>query len=158
MCDRFSSTDATIMAGCAIAGIYTHVVKRRISKARCVMAHGAIRSGWQVINEFTNTDHIVVAGFTVIDDTGMIIGAGAKGARGVTNTTVFSGWHVVERFTARINTVAGRAIVHDVRMIDECTSEAIRVMARSTIIRGRWVGWHRRCFSGCVNTIAIVVA
>ena len=158
MCDRFSGTDATIMAGCAIAGIDTDVVKCRISKARCVMAHGAIRSGRHVINEFTNTDHIVVAGFTVIEDTGMIIRAGAKGARGVTNTTVFSGWHVVDRFTARINTVAGSAIVHDVSMIDECTREAIRVVARFTIVRGIRVGGHSRCFSGCVNTIAIVVA
>ena len=106
MCDRFSGTDATIMAGCAIAGIDTDVVKRRISKARCVMAHGAIRSGRHVINEFTNTDHIVVAGFTVISDTDMIKAAGSKGARGVTNTAIFSSRHVVEGLTARINTMA----------------------------------------------------
>ena len=129
-----------------------------LSKVRDVMAHGAICCSWQVISEFTNTDRIVMARFTVINDTGMIIGAGGKGARAVTNTTILAGRHVVERFTARINTVAGRAIVSDSRMIDECTSETFSVMARATIGRGRRVGGHRRCFSGRVNTIAIVVA
>ena len=158
MFDRLSSADATIMAGCAIAGIDTHVVKCRISKVRGAMTYGAICCGWQVIYVFTITDHLVVTGFTVINNTGVIIAAGGKGARGVTNTTIFRGWHVVERFTARTNTMAGCAIVHDVRMIDECTRETLGVMARSTIGRGSRVGGHRRCFSGCVNTIAIVVA
>ncbi len=85
----------------------------------------------------------------------MAEGASGKGARGVTNTTIFSGRHVVGRFTVRINTMTGRAIVHDVGMIDKCTSETIRVMARSTIVRGSRVS---RCFSGCVNTIVIIVA
>ena len=88
----------------------------------------------------------------------MAEGASGKGARGVTNTTIFSGRHVVGRFTVRINTMTGRAIVHDVGMIDKCTSETIRVMARSTIVRGSRVGGVRRCFSGRVNTGAIVVA
>ena len=158
MFDGLPSTDATIMTGRAIAAIYTRVVKRRISKVRDVMAYGAIRSGWHVINVLTNIDHIIVAGFTVISDTDMIKAAGGKSARGVTNTAVFSGRHVVEGFTTRINTMAGRAIVHDDRMIDECTSETLGVMARATIGVGRWVGGHRRCFTGRVNTIAIVVA
>ena len=157
MFDRLSSTDATIMAGRAITEIDTHVVKRRISKVRDVMARGAIRSGWQMISEFTNTDRIVMARFTVINDTGMIIAASGKGARAVTNTTVLIGRHVVGRFTAGINTMAGRTIVHDVGMIDECTSETISVMARSTIGCGCRVGGYRRCFSGRVNTIAIIV-
>jgi hypothetical protein len=106
MFDRHPGTDHTIMTGRAIAAIYTRVVKRRISKVRDVMAHGAIRSGWHVINVLTNIDHIVVAGFTVISDTDMIKAAGSKGARGVTNTAIFSSRHVVEGLTARINTMA----------------------------------------------------
>ncbi len=122
------------------------------------MARGAICSGWQVISEFTSTDRIVMARFTVINDTGMIKTASGKGPHAVANTTIFSGLQVVERFTAGINTMTGRAIVHDVAMIDECTSETINVMARSTIGTGCRVGRHRRCFSGRVNTIAIIVA
>ena len=38
MFGRLSSTDATIMAGRAIVEIDTHVIKRRISKVRDVMA------------------------------------------------------------------------------------------------------------------------
>ena len=134
MFGRLSSTDATIMAGRAIAGIDTHVVKRRTSKvSEVIMAHRAIRSGWQMINEFSNADRIVMAGFTVINNTGMIIAACSKGARAVANTTILNGRHVVERFTAGINAMAGCTIVCDRRMIDECTSEAIYVMARPTI-------------------------
>jgi len=158
MFGRLSSTDATIMAGRAIIEIDTHVIKCRISKVRDVMARGAICSGWQVISEFTNTDRIVMARFTVINDTGMIIAAGGKRPRAVTNTTIFNDRHVVERFTASINTMAGRTIVGDSRMIDECTSETFSIMARPTIGSGSRVGGHRRCFSGRVNTIAIIVA
>ena len=158
MSGRLSSADHIIMARRTITGIYAHVVERRISKTRDVMTHGAIRSGWHVVNEFTDTDYIVVAGFTVTKDTGVIIDASAKRARRMANTTVFIGRHVVERFTARINTVAGSAVVHDVRMIDECTREALSVMAGATIVSGRRVGGHSRCFSGRVNTIAFVVA
>lgn len=157
MFDRLSSTDVTIMAGRAIVEIDTHMIKRRISKVRDIMAGRAIRSGWQVIREFTNTDRIVMARFTVINNTGMIIAACSKGARAVANTTILNGRHVVERFTAGINAMAGRTIVCDRRMIDECTSEAIYVMARPTIGRGRRVGRHGRCFSWRVNTIAIIV-
>ena len=96
MFDRLPNTDPAIMAGCAVAAIYTRVIKRRISKVRGVMAYGAIRRGWHVINVLTNIDYIVMAGFTVINDTGMIIAAGGKGARAVTNTTIFSSRHVVE--------------------------------------------------------------
>jgi len=155
---RLSNTDTTIMAAGTITGD-AHVVKRRTSKVREVlMAHGAIRSGWQVIKAFSITDHIVMAGFTVINDTCMIIAASAKGPRAVTSTTILSSLQVVERFTARCNTMTGRAIVQDVRMVDECTSETLSVVARSTIGRGSRVGGHRRCFSWRVNTITIIVA
>jgi hypothetical protein len=111
-----------------------------------------------VISEFTNTYRIVMTRFTVINDTAMIKAAGGEGAHAVANTTIFAGRHVVGRFTAGINAMTGRAIVHDVAMIDECTSETIRVMARSTIGTGCRVGRYRECFSGRVNTIVIIVA
>ena len=147
------------MAGRAIVEIDTHVIKRRISKVGDVMARGAICSGWQVIAEFTNTDRIVMARFTATHkrSAAMIKVAGGEGAHTVANTTIFNGRHVVEGFTAGINTMAGRTIVHDVGMIDEGTSETINVMARRTIGTGYRVAGHRRCFSGRVNTIAIIV-
>ena len=48
----------------------------------------------------SSTDHIVVAGFTVINNTDMIKDASSKGTCGVTDTTIFSCLHVVDRFTA----------------------------------------------------------
>ena len=161
MTKRLANTDITVMAGSTIAGIYAHVVKRCSSKVGGVMANGAILVvgiGRYVIWQFTNTDRIVMARFTVINDTGMIIAAGGKGARAVANTTILNGRHVVGRFAAGINAMAGRTIVHEVRMINECTSETFSIMARSTIGNGSRVGGHRRCFSGRVNTIAIIVA
>ena len=110
-----------------------------------------------MINELANNDHIVMTRFTVTDDTGMIIGASGKGARGVTNTTILGRRHVIARFTARRNTVTGCAIVHDVGMIDECTSETIGVMAHATIGGGDRVGGHRGRLGGRINTIVIVV-
>ncbi len=49
----------------------------------------------------SSSDRIVVTGFTVINNTGMIIAASAKGTRGVTDTAILSCLHVVEWFTAR---------------------------------------------------------
>jgi len=118
------------------------------------------RIGLYVVWQFTHTDYIVVARVAASykRSTGMIKTAGDKGTRAVANTTIFSGPQMVGRFAAGINTMTGRAIVHEVAMIDECTSETINVMARSTIGTGCRVGRHRRCFSGRVNTIAIIVA
>ena len=88
----------------------------------------------------------------------MIKGASAKGSRTMTNATILIGWHVVERFSARINAMAGCAIIHDVGMVNECTGEGIGVMAGSTVIRGGRVSGYRRSLSGCVDTITVIVA
>ena len=172
MTQRLACADITVMAGQAVAGICAGVVKRRTSKSRSVMAHGAILvvgSGRYVVRQFTDTGHIIVAGITAAHErrAGMIKGASAKGARGVTNTAILSGRHVLverggKRHTARrpraISNMTGGAIVHEVGMIDERSCETIRVMARSAIVRGSRVGGYRRCFSGRVNTIVIIVA
>ena len=49
----------------------------------------------------SSTDYIVVAGFTVINNTYVIKDASVKGTRGVANTAIFSCLHVVQWFTAR---------------------------------------------------------
>ena len=43
MIHRLSNTDLTVMARRAVVDIDTHVIKRRTSKVRSVMARGAIR-------------------------------------------------------------------------------------------------------------------
>ena len=48
----------------------------------------------------SSTDYIVVAGFTVINNTYMIKDASAKGTRGVTDTAILSCLQVVDWFTA----------------------------------------------------------
>ena len=48
----------------------------------------------------SSTDHIVVAGFTVINNTDMIEDTSAKGTRGVTGAAVRSCLQVVDWFTA----------------------------------------------------------
>jgi len=65
MTKRLAFADITVMAGCAIAGICTRVVKRRAGKGRRgVMAHVTVLvSGSRyVVRQFTHTMLIVVAG------------------------------------------------------------------------------------------------
>ena len=99
MTERLACADITVMAGQAVAGICTCVVKRHTSKFGGVMANSTILvvgTGRYVIRQFTDTNRVVVACVTATGDTGMVISASGKGARGVTNTTILSGRHVVE--------------------------------------------------------------
>ncbi len=148
MTNRLTNTDITVMAGQAVAGVCVFVVKRYISKVAGVMAHGAVLvvgTGRYVIRQFTDTNHIIVAGVAATSNTGMVIGTSAKGTRGVTNTTVFSGRHMVVRFTARRITMTGVApFAHNVRagMIDESANESFGVMAAAAIRVCCDVGGH----------------
>ncbi len=125
MTNRLTNTNITVMAGQAVA-VCNAVNKGHIRKVSNYMAITAILIigiGRYVIRQFTDTNRVVVAGVTTTHErrAGMIKGASAKGTRGVTNTTIFSGRHVVGRFNscACINTImTGRAIVHDVGMIE----------------------------------------
>lgn len=131
---RLTRTNIAIMAGQAVAAICAQVIKRRTGKTGGVMTVGAILVvgiSRYVVRQFAYANHIVVAGITAAHKrrTGMIKGASAKGARTVTNAAILIGRHVVERFTACINTMAGCAIVHDVGMVNECTGKGIGVMA-----------------------------
>ena len=83
--------------------------------------------------------HIVMAGCTVIDDAGMIIGSSAKRTRGVAHTTIFYGRYVVEWFTAGFpgdTRVTARccAIIHDTCMVETCPDETTGGMADATIL------------------------
>ena len=172
MTKRLAFADITVMAGQAVAGFCARVIKRRSCKVDGVMANVAfliIGSGRYMIREFTDTYSIVVARCAVASsDTDMIIGASAKGSRGMASTAILDGRHVCverggKRHTARrtraISNMTGDAtITYDASVIDaKCWNKTFGIMARSTIGTGFWVGGHCGAFSGRVNTIAIVV-
>ena len=148
MTNRLTHTDITVMAGQAVVGICAVVVKRDSSKVSGVMANRAVLvvgTGRYVIWQLTDTNCVVVARVTATSDTGMVIGASGKGTRGVTNATIFSGRHVVERFTCRCITMTGVApFTHNVRagMIDESANESLGDMAAATIRVCCDVGGH----------------
>ncbi len=144
MTNRLTSTDIAIMAGQAVAGICACVVKRHSCKVGGVMANGAVLivgTGRYVIRQFTDTNRVVMARVTATSNTG----ASGKGTRGVTNTTVLGGRHVVGRFTARSITMTGVApFTHNVRagMIDESANESLGDMAAAAIRVCYDVGGH----------------
>ena len=98
MIKRFASTDITVMAGQAVAGICARVVKRCTSKGRGVMARVAIQEGIgrHVVWEFTDASHIVMAGVTTTHKrrAGMSKGASAKSPRGMASTAILNGRHM----------------------------------------------------------------
>ena len=124
-----------------------------------------------MIRQFTDTDSIVVARRAAAsNDADMIIGASAKGPRGMASGAVLGGKrHVcVERsgqwYTGCINTVVTVIASHRknsrVGVVDaKCGEETFGSMTRSTIGGGsRMWGRRIRRLSGCVNTVVIIVA
>ncbi len=95
-----------------------------------------------MLGMFSRTDHIVVTGSTVINDTGMIIDASAKGTRGVANTAILDGRQMVEWFTACFSSntrvAAGCcAIVYDAGMINLRPGETAGGMPTAAVL-GSW--------------------
>ena len=89
---------------------------------------------------------IVMARCAVINNTGMIINSSAKCTRGVTNTAIFHGRYVVERFTACFTgdtcvTAGCRAIVDYPCMVETGPDETSGGMANPTIL----VCWYMVC-------------
>ena len=168
MTNRLTHTYITVMAGQAVVGICAVVVKRRTSKVSSVMAVSTIlvETGRYVIRQFTDTNYIIVAGVTATYErrSGMIKGASGKGTRGVTNTAILVRYNVVcilTNCTTRTTVMTGvTSFTHyfGTAMINKSVSEISGVMARSTIVRGRQMRGYRRCFSGRINTIVIIVA
>ena len=125
------------------------MIKRCWYKASRFVAGSAIIVGWQVINKFTNSDHIVMTIRTECRRVNvtwiMTKGAACESTGCMANTAVLAREHMVERFTARRDTMTRvTSFAHNVRagMIDESASESIGVMATTTV-RGRcYVGGH----------------
>ena len=104
------------------------------------MTVAAILVGWQVINKFTNSDHIVMAILAkcrwINVSRAMTKDAASESTGGMANTAVLARWHMVERFTFRRNTMTGIALfTRNVRvgMIDKRANESIGVMATTTV-------------------------
>ena len=116
------------------------MIKRCRYKARGAMAYGALLSGWQVINEFANSDRIVMTiraecRRCYVSCT-MTKGTASESTGGMANTAVLTRRHMVGRFTDCSNTMTGiTASISNVRvgMIDERTNESIGFMATATI-------------------------
>ena len=172
MACRFSFAYIAIMAGQAVAGISARMVKQRTGKADGRMAVGTIlvvRCRRDVINEFADADPVIVTRGTVVDDAGMIIGAGAESARCMANTAILAGRHVsiesgcgrhAARRAGAIRHMAGDAtVIHNARMVDtESRAEAQGVVAETAIGAGCRVRRHCGAFPACVNTVGIIVA
>lgn len=91
MVARHAGTDVTVVTGHAVVK-NARVVEYCPGKGSCAeVAIGAILvvgDGRYVVNGLARTDHVVVASRATIIDIGMIIGAGAKCARGMANTAI----------------------------------------------------------------------
>jgi len=154
---RLAGTDPAIMTGGAIAGIDTDVVEGCVSEVHCVVACYAIKCGRNMTGELTDRDHIVVAGRAIIDDAEVVVAAGRETARRMADTAVFAGRHVIGRFAACSDPMAGSAVTDDVCMIDKRVTEIIGVVAESAV--GAGCDMCRDCgtFAGCVDAVVIVV-
>lgn len=106
---------------------------------------------------------------TAIDNTGVVIGAGAESTRCMANTAILAGRHVgiesgfgrhAARRAGAVRHMAGDAtIIHNAGMVDtESRAEAEGVVTETTIRAGCRVGGHCRAFPACVNTVVIIVA
>ena len=91
----FTRRDDAVMADHAVFN-NPRVIKCPAHKsARTDMTNRTILRGRQVIRILTCTDHAIVTRGTIINDTGMIKDASRKSARGVANTTILGGGHMI---------------------------------------------------------------
>ena len=114
------------------------------------MTVAAILVGWQVINKFTNSDHIVMAIRTkcrrVNVNRAMTKETASESTRNMADTAVLVRRHMVERFTKHRNTMTGVAVfTHNIRagVIDEGAGENIGVMTITTIRLCLYMFGHR---------------
>ena len=169
MVDRLPNTDPSIMARRTVVDIDTQVIKRRAFEIGSGVTGGTIRNRWQVVDEFTHTDYIVVAiraqsgGINVAR--AMTKDAAGEGTRSVTNATILRGQHVaaVGWLPVRFSNITGvapclGAIGHDTAVIDECAGETVGTMAITAVGAGYRVAGYRGRLGGRVNAISFIVA
>jgi len=165
MISRLADTDVAIVTGYTIVK-YPGVTKNCPGKGSCtemtIRTVLGVGSGRYVIKRFGGNDYIVMAVRTINGNTRVVIGTCGESTWRMTNAAILGGWHVVARFAACANPMAGIAASrqhHRVGVIDgECGRETVGAMAAATIGDGCQVSGHRRRFGGCVNTIGFIVA
>jgi len=165
MISRLADTDVAVMTGYTIVK-YPGVTKNCPGKGSCTEVTDrtvlGVGSGRYVISRFGGNDYIVMAGRTIIGNTRVKIGTCGESTWCMTKAAILGGRHVVVRFAACANPMAGVAANRQhlrEGMIDgEYGREAVGAMAASTIGGGCQVSGHRRRFGSCVNTIGFIVA
>lgn len=96
---RLADGDNTIMASCAVVNNARMVKHRARKRFRTEMANSTILCGWHVIGGEAGSDHPIVTGHTIVNNTRMIkdTGGKGKGAGDVANTAILvsSDGHVI---------------------------------------------------------------
>lgn len=141
------------VAGCAITGIYTQVVKgdtRKGGEVAGVMARRAVQDRRQMIQRLSKGDVTLMAGLAVVGYTDVIKRRTSK-VDGVMASVAIQqriGRYVIRQLThTMLIVVAGVARTHKRRsgMIEAASAESPRGMADTAILVGRHVGIER-CF------------
>ena len=103
-----------------------------------------------------------MAGRAIIGNTFVVVGTCGESTWRMTNTAILGGRHVVVRFAACANPMAGVAAKRQhpgVGMIYvEYRREAVGAMAAATIGGGFQVSGPRRRLGGCIDAIGFIVA
>ena len=96
------------------------MIEHRSEKIAGHVTDAAILSGREVVSMLTHGGNAIVAGGTVINDTGMIKHAGGKTADAVAHPAILGRGYVSRRFAyGERAVVAGRAIAGNTRVIED---------------------------------------
>ena len=133
MANRFADTDSAVMTHRTVRGINVLVTELCRNEGFGAMTHGTIFRRWQVPEKFTNRDHIVMAGFTVTGNAGMIERTRAECTRGMTDAAILIRRHMIERLADRGDSMAGRAVIHDTGVVKHRADETGGVMTDTAI-------------------------
>lgn len=158
MIEWLAGADIAVVTLGAVTGVYADVIEGGIGKARSGVADSAVLGSRQVVCELADADDVVMARFTVVDHTEMVITAGRERPRCVTHGAVFSGRHVVGWHSASGNAMTGGAVVDDTAVINEGIAETAGVMTEAAIGIGDQVGGYRGSFTRRADTVVVVVA
>lgn len=96
----FTEADIAVVTLGAVAGVDSEMVESCTREIGGVMAGDTVFCGRQVVVEFADTDHVVVARLTVVDDAEVVVGPGREAAWCVADAAVFRRRHMVRGHTA----------------------------------------------------------
>jgi hypothetical protein len=159
ICWLFGRATAIIVACCTVSST-TGIVCPGAAYEGCSGVTGAaIQSGCDMggvgLGVHTLRCIAIMAGCTVINDTGMVEASAFKASGCMTDTAVLVGWYMGSCFTPGVLAImAGSAVVHDANMVKGCRYKASGLVAVNAVT----VGWHmvrwRRFSSGGGTIVA----